>query len=73
MYYARISLVIFVVIIIAGITSKVFLLIPIAGDIINVALTILSILLWLLSWIYAISGKEKYIPIVTEWANKIDL
>jgi uncharacterized membrane protein len=73
MYYAKHSLVIFVVMIIAGVIGKVFLLIPIAGDIINVALVIISVLLWLLSWVYALSGKEKSIPIVTEWANKIDL
>jgi len=73
MYYAKHSLVIFVILVIVGIIGKIFLIIPIAGDIINAALVIISIIVWLLSWIYALSGKEKYIPIVTEWANKIDL
>lgn len=73
MYYAKHSLVIFVILVVVGFIGKIFLIIPVAGDIINAALIIISIIIWLLSWIYALSGKEKYIPIVTEWANKIDL
>jgi uncharacterized membrane protein len=73
MYYAKHSLVIFVILVIAGIIGRVFLIIPLAGEIINAALAVLSVLLWLLSWVYALSGKEKSIPIITDWAEKIDL
>lgn len=73
MYYAKHSLIIFVLMIIAGAIGKVFLLIPIAGDIINMALILLSLLVWVISWVYALTGKEKEIPIITTWANKIEL
>jgi uncharacterized membrane protein len=73
MYYAKHSLVIFVILIIAGALGRFFLIFPIAGDIINVALIVFSVALWLISWMYALSGKQKEIPVITDWANKIDL
>ena len=73
MYYAKQSLVIFVIAIIAGILNSILQWIPVIGWIINTALGILVFIIWLLSWIYALSGKEKEIPIVSEWAEKIKL
>ncbi len=73
MYYAKQSLVIFVIGAIAGIIGTVFKIIPTIGDIINASLVILVFIIWLLSWIYALSGKEKEIPIVSGWAEKLNL
>ena len=73
MFYAKQSLVIFIIGIIAGIIEKVLLLISIIGPIINFALGIIVLILWLLSWVYALSGKMKNIPIVSDWTKKIRL
>lgn len=73
MYYAKQSLVIFIIITVIGVVAMIFLVLPIIGNIINVAVGILSVILWIVSWIYALSGQEKEIPIVSEWAEKISL
>lgn len=70
MYYAKHSLVIFIIACIAWVISAIVSWIPIIGRIIILALNVIVFILWLVSWIYAISGKEKEIPIITEWAMK---
>ena len=73
MYYAKQSLVIFVIGAVLGIVSNILLIIPLIGEIIRVAAGILIFVIWLMSWLYAISGKEKEIPIVSELSEKINL
>jgi uncharacterized membrane protein len=73
MYYAKHSLVIFIVGAVAGALQTILRLLPIIGDIISTALTIIVLILWILSWVYALSGKLKEIPVITDWANKINL
>lgn len=69
-FYAKQSLVIFIIGAVAGLLGNLLLILPLIGRIIQVALGIIVFILWLLSWIYALSGKEKEIPIVGEWAEK---
>jgi len=73
MFYAKQSLVIFIIAIIAGVIGKILLFIPIIGWIINFALNVIMFILWLVSWIYAISGKEKDVAVVGSYARKIKL
>lgn len=73
MFYAKQSLVIFVLAVISAIIVKAVYWIPVIGPIINVALSILVILAWILSWAYALTGKQKEIPVVDHWTGKIDL
>ena len=73
MFYAKQSLVVFVIAVIAGVIQGIFMWIPILGNIISMAVGIVVFLLWLFSWIYALSGKEQYVPVVGYWADKIDL
>lgn len=68
MYYAKHSLVIFIIGCIGGVLGAILRWIPIIGSIINFGIFIIVFLIWILSWIYALSGKEKVIPIVTDWA-----
>ncbi|MBS3075107.1 hypothetical protein J4429_01475 [Candidatus Pacearchaeota archaeon] len=72
-FYAKQSLVIFVIGAIAGILGNAIKFLPIIGTIIYGALFILIFIAWFLSWIYALSGKEKTIPIIRYWAEKINL
>jgi len=73
MYYAKQSLVIFIIGAILGIIGRILGIIPIIGTLINAAIGLLVLLIWVLSWVYALSGKQKEIPIVSEWAEKIKL
>lgn len=73
MYYAKQSLVIFIIGVLAGIVAGILDFIPIMGALIRAALTIIIILVWILSWLYALSGKTKIIPIITNYANKLSI
>ncbi len=64
MFYAKQSLIVFIASVIAGILAKTSLIFPIMGNIINLALNIIIFILWLLSWIYALSGEMKEVPII---------
>ncbi len=73
MYYAKQSLVIFIIGVIASIIQGFFVFIPIIGWMINTALSILVFILWIVSWIYALSGETKPVPVIGEYAEKIKL
>ncbi len=73
MYYAKQSLVIFIIGAVLGVIASILSIIPIIGVIISAGAWILMLILWLLSWIYALSGEEKEIPIVSGYAKKIKL
>ena len=72
MFYAKQSLVIFIVAVIAGIATGVLGWIPVLGWIIAGALNILVFVLWLLSWIYALSGDKKEVPVVGKYGRKFN-
>jgi uncharacterized membrane protein len=73
MYYAKQSLIIFIIGAIAGILRSMLDWIPIIGWIIGFALTILVILIWIVSWMYALSGEKREIVFVSDWAKNIKL
>jgi len=73
MYYAKQSLVIFLIGVVAGAIGQIFSIIPFMGGLINFALGALTFVIWALSWVFALSGKEKEIPIISSWAEKINL
>ena len=73
MYYAKNSLIIFLVIVVLGTVSSLLYPIPIIGGIIYAAVLVFSIFLWAASWIYALSGQIREIPIISRWAVKINL
>lgn len=72
MFYAKQSLVIFIIGAVAGALSALFSIIPIIGALISFALFIIVFIAWLLSWIHALSGQEKDVPIVGGLARKFD-
>jgi len=73
MFYAKQSLVVFIFAVIVEITHQIFIFIPIIGNIINVVLNIFVIILWLISWIYALSNEEKEVPAIGRYARSIKL
>ncbi len=69
MHYAKQSLVIFIIGIIAG---MVFI-IPILGWVAGAVLYVAYVIFWFMSWINALSGEMKDIKIVSDFTKKIDL
>lgn len=72
MHYAKISLVIFIFYVLFGIVSLVFSIVPVFGTVIEVAINVALCLVWILSWVYALSGEMKTIPVVSDLADKLD-
>jgi len=72
MYYAKQSLVIFVYAVIASIISQGLKPIIVIGVIISIVANLFVFILWLLSWINAISGEMKPISIVNYFSDKLN-
>ncbi|MFA5856515.1 MAG: hypothetical protein WC867_04100 [Candidatus Pacearchaeota archaeon] len=73
MYYTKQSIVIFLIGLVSSFIGSIFSNIYIIGNIINFALGVLVLIIWLLSWLSALSGEEKEIPVVSELAENIRL
>lgn len=71
MYYAKHSLVIFIIGCVAGVLQLLFRPLPLMGEIISIALGILIVLIWCLSWFYALSGEMKEIPIISNYSKNL--
>lgn len=71
MYYARQGLVLFILYVIVAIIGKVLGWLPFVGGVINALLWIGVIILWIVGLIYSLSGAEKDIPLIGEFARKI--
>ncbi len=68
MYYAKQSLVIFIGFVISSVIS----IMPIIGPFIGWILYALSVVFWIMSWIFSLTGEEKKIPFVSEIAKGFD-
>lgn len=72
MFYAKQSLVVFIVLVIAGVLENITF-IPVIGWIIGMALFVISLLVWVFSWVYALSGKMQEVPVVGQFGRKFEL
>lgn len=68
-FYAKQSLVIFIIYIIGFAVS----MLPLMGKIISPFIYIATIVFWVFSWVYALSGETKKVPFVGDYAQKIKL
>ncbi len=71
-FYAKQSLGIFIYAIIVWAVAIVIRFIPVIGGIINIILYISIFILWILSMIYALSGKQTYTPIIGKFADRFN-
>jgi uncharacterized membrane protein len=71
MFYAKQSLVLFIGFIIAGIVNGILQLIPVLGFIISSIISLFMTILWIFSWVYALSEKEKELPIIGQYAKNL--
>jgi len=69
MFYAKHGLVLFIGSIAIGIVAWI----PIVGWITGPILWIFLVVLWVIAWINALSGKQKRTFIISDLADKIDL
>lgn len=69
MHYAKQSLIIFIIFII----SAVIKIIPFIGEVASVIVYLGAFVLWIISWVYALSGEFKKVPIVGDYAEKIKI
>jgi uncharacterized membrane protein len=69
MFYAKQSLVIFIIYVIAA----VVVIVPIIGWLLSPIIYVLGVILWIISWIYSLSGKTKKVPVVGKYAESINL
>lgn len=69
MFYAKQGL----VLTIAWVILWIIGIIPILGWIILILGEILMLVLWVIGWIYALSGKEKHIPLIGQFADRFDI
>ncbi len=73
MFYAKQSLVVFITGCVAGVLQMIVGIFPIIGWIVSFALTVVVFVLWLFSWIYALSGEMKEVPFVGHFGKKFSL
>ena len=69
MYYAKHGLVLFLAWVIVGIGA----LLPFVGVLVYIVGTIALIIFWVMALIGSLSGEKKHVPLITEFAKKIDL
>lgn len=69
MFYAKQSLVLFFCFLIASISD----LIPVIGIVISPLLIAVSVVLWIVSMIYSLSGEMKQTPLIGQFADEINL
>lgn len=69
MFYAKQGLVLFIGQVILWILGFILIWIPILGWIVEMLLWIALAILWIIGMVYALSGKEKDIPIIGSFAK----
>ena len=69
MFYAKQSLMIFIVYLISAVAVSI----PGFGWIIGPIVYVIAVLLWVLSWFYAIKGEYRNVPIVGKFAKMMKL
>ncbi|MEK6873368.1 MAG: hypothetical protein AABW91_00845 [Nanoarchaeota archaeon] len=69
MHYAKQSLLIFIIFII----GVVVMAIPTLGNFLGAVVNILGVIFWAMSWIYALSGEKKQVPILGPYAESMKI
>ena len=65
MYYAKQSLLIFIIFVIGAVVMAI----PTLGNVLGVIVNILGVIFWVMSWIYALSGEKKQVPVLGPYAE----
>ena len=68
-FYAKHGLVLFILQVIASVVD----MLPVIGKIASVVMWIIFLILWVITWLNALSGTTKNTPVIGEMASKIKL
>jgi len=69
MFYAKQSLLVFVVFVVGWAVT----IVPLIGTVVGAIVNIIGIVLWVISWIYSLTGEMKQVPIVGKYTDNIKL
>ncbi len=69
MYYAKQSLIVFI----AYVISVAVIVVPIIGWIAGPILYVFTVVLWIISWASALTGKKKEVPFIGKYSKDIKL
>ncbi|HLC78483.1 MAG TPA: DUF4870 domain-containing protein [Candidatus Nanoarchaeia archaeon] len=69
MFYAKQSLIIFIVYVIAVAVE----MLPLIGSILGPIIYLATLVFWIFSWVYALSGNMKKVPFIGNYAEKLKL
>jgi uncharacterized membrane protein len=73
MFYAKQSLVLFIAAVIVSATNHIFNLIPFFGPIISFMASVIVVIAWFQTWIFALSGKKKNVMIIGDFARRMKI
>jgi uncharacterized membrane protein len=71
MYYAKQGLVLFIAWVIVAVAGWIIGWIPVAGHLMGWVLNAFILALWIIGIVFSLSGDEKEIPLIGEFARKI--
>lgn len=69
MFYAKQSLIVFIVFL----AGALIMIVPILGWILGPIINLIGLVLWIISWIYSLSGEMKEVPLVGQYHDRFDL
>jgi uncharacterized membrane protein len=72
MFYAKQSLVVFIVAIIGAVINSILVWIPFFGLIVAGIINLFVLILWIFSWAYSLSEQKKETPIVGRYAKSFN-
>lgn len=72
-FYAKQGLVIFIASVIVGLIGWIVMWIPVLGWIIKTGLSVILLVLWFISWLNALSGTMKPLPLLDSYTKSISL
>lgn len=73
MHYGKQGLMLFFAYIAAYIIALIFAFVPVIGRALSTIVWILLLVLWIIGIVYSLSGKEKQIPLIGQYADMIKL
>ncbi len=72
-YHAKQSLILFIAYVVVWIVAKIINFIPFLGILVSSILWITIVVLWIIGIVNALSGKEKPLPIIGEFAHRLNI
>ena len=73
MFHAKQSLVLFIACVVAWVAARIISFVPFLGKLIDVVIWIVVFVLWLTGIINALKGREKQLPFIGRYAEKINI